>query len=151
MKAFGFLFYDDSQTLAVEYLSTKTKKFKTCEPKISSASFALARVRFFNGSLRWNFWLFFPNDILRQRCLPRIPTTPDEALHSTCLIDREKEGRKEENKSCKTLNRLRKLVNSNLEILKFEARYAYAVQFFNVSFRLNLYLFSPDDIRCNKA
>ena len=52
LKAFGFFFYDDSQTLAVEYLSTKTKKFKTREPKISSASFALARVRFFNGSLR---------------------------------------------------------------------------------------------------
>ena len=53
LKAFGFLFfYVLGQTLAVEYLSTKTKKFKTREPKISSASSALARVRFFNGSLR---------------------------------------------------------------------------------------------------
>ncbi|OXZ26184.1 hypothetical protein B9N52_00245 [Finegoldia magna] len=58
-----------------------------------------------------------------------MPTTPHEALRSTCLIDREKKGRKEENKSCKTLNRLRKFVNSNLEILKFEARFAYAVKF----------------------
>ncbi|PMC59799.1 hypothetical protein CJ208_07100 [Finegoldia magna] len=33
------------------------------------------------------------------------------------------------NKSCKTLNRLRKLVNSNLEILKLEARFAQAVKF----------------------
>lgn len=64
-----------------------------------------------------------------QRCLPMMPTTPHEALRSTCLIDRKKEGRKEENKSCKTLNRLRKLVNSNLEILKFEARFAQAVKF----------------------
>ena len=38
-----------------EHLTTKTKKFIACEPKISSASFALARVRFFDGSLRWNF------------------------------------------------------------------------------------------------
>ena len=29
-----------------EHLTTKTKKFITCEPKISSASFALTRVRF---------------------------------------------------------------------------------------------------------
>ena len=49
-----------------EHLTTKTKKFIACEPKISSASFALARVRFFDGSLRWNFWLFFPYDVLNK-------------------------------------------------------------------------------------
>ena len=46
---------------------------------------------------------------------------------------------------------LRKQTNSKLMKLELQARFAYAVQFFNVSFRLNLYLFSPDDIRCNKA
>lgn len=49
-----------------EHLTTKTKKFIACEPKISSASFALARVRFFDGSLRLNFWLFFPYDVLNK-------------------------------------------------------------------------------------
>ena len=49
-----------------EHLTTKTKIFIACEPKISSASFALARVRFFDGSLRLNFWLFFPYDVLNK-------------------------------------------------------------------------------------
>ena len=75
-----------------------------------------------------------------------MPTTPHEALCSTCLIDREKKGRKEENKSCKTFNRLRKLVNSNLEILKFEARFAYAVKFLTDFFDLKSKQFHPYDI-----
>lgn len=78
---------------------------------------------------------------------------PDEALRSTCLIDREKRGG--EKKLLSILPRtssLRKQTNSKLMKLELQARLpAYAVQFFNVSFRLNLYLFSPDDIRCNKA
>ena len=57
-----------------------------------------------------------------------LSTTPYEAL--TLMFNWwEKGGGEVENKSCKTLNRLRKLVNSNLEILKFEARFAYAVKF----------------------
>ena len=54
--------------------------------------------------------------------------------------------RSEVNKSCKTLNRLRKLLNSNLEILKFEARFAYAVKFWTDFFDLKSAKFSTYDI-----
>lgn len=37
-----------------EHLTTKTKKFIACEPKISSAA-SLCASEIFDGSLRWNF------------------------------------------------------------------------------------------------
>ena len=81
-------------------------------------------VRFFNDSLRLNLYLFSPYDILSKAGnLLLFRCTRNNSLDIYVL-----EGRRNK-KVVAHSSGLQKLENSNLKILKFEARFAYAVKF----------------------
>ncbi|EGS34474.1 conserved domain protein [Finegoldia magna SY403409CC001050417] len=97
-------------------------------------------MRFFNDSLRLNLYLFSPYDILSKTGnLLLFQCTRNNSLDIYVL-----EGRRNK-KVVAHSSGLQKLENSNLKILKFEARFAYAVKFWTDFFRLNFTQFFPDD------
>ena len=97
-------------------------------------------VRFLNDSLRLNLYLFSPYDILSKTGnLLLFRCTRNNSLDIYVL-----EGRRNK-KVVAHSSGLQKLENSNLKILKFEARFAYVVKFWTDFFRLNFTQFFPDD------
>ena len=97
-------------------------------------------VRFLNDSLRLNLYLFSPYDILiKAGNLLLFRCTRNNSLDIYVF-----EGRRNK-KVVAHSSGLQKLENSNLKILKFEARFAYAVKFWTDFFRLNFTQFFPDD------
>ena len=97
-------------------------------------------MRFFNDSLHLNLFLFSPYDILSKTGnLLLFRCTRNNSLDIYVL-----EGRRNK-KVVAHSSGLQKLENSNLKILKFEARFAYAVKFWTDFFRLNFAQFFPDD------
>ena len=98
-------------------------------------------MRFLNDSLRLNLYLFSPYDILSKTGnLLLFRCTRNNSLDIYVL-----EGRRNK-KVVAHSSGLQKLENSNLKILKFEARFAYAVKFWTDFFDLKSTKFSPYDI-----
>ena len=113
-------------------------------------------MRFFNVSFRLNLEQFFPNDSLVYdvfglfQC--KLSKTGNLVLFHRNSHKDEDAGHLRCTETCKTQkvvahsSGLQKLENSNLKILKFEARFAYAVKFWTDFFDLKSAKFSPYDI-----